>query len=80
MQTQQLHADERVVALRVIHRGEEYGLSLVTVKGVDVTIEPFERETAGTTFHSGTIVVLRQGAQTATDWHRPGDRPLLLRR
>ncbi len=63
---------ERILARRVIHRGEVYGLSLVTISGNEVTVEPFTHETANTTFYSGTLRILRAGYRTLNDWHRPG--------
>lgn len=70
---------ESIVARRVIHRGIEYGLSLVVVRGTSVSVTPFERETASTTFHSGTLRILRRGAYANDDWHRDGDSPMLVR-
>lgn len=80
MQIRQTEAyNESVVALKVIHRGDTYGLSLIEVRGTSVIVKPFERETPSTTFYSGTIRVLRENAETPIDWHRDGDRPILIR-
>lgn len=80
MQTQRTEAySESVVARKVIHRGATYGLSLVKVRGESVTVTPFDHETAATTFHSGTLRILRQDATAPDHWHRDGDIPLLVR-
>ncbi|MDO4320481.1 MAG: hypothetical protein Q4C34_07885 [Bacteroidales bacterium] len=66
----------RYLARKVLHRGQEFGLSLVEIDDTDVRISPFERETASTTYVDGTIVVVRSGGGDR-DWHRPGDIPEL---
>ena len=48
-------------------------MSLVTISGNEVTVEPFTHETANTTFYNGTLRILRVGYRTLNDWHRPGD-------
>lgn len=68
-----------VVSHKVIHRGVTYGLSLIEVRGTSVIVKPFERETPSTTFHSGTIRILRANATSSSDWHRDGDVPILLK-
>lgn len=63
----------RYLARRVLHRGREYGLSLVEIDGTEVHVLPFAGETHSTVFVDGTLVVLRAGAVGPRDWHRPGD-------
>lgn len=53
---------ERYLAHRIIWRGKEYKMSVVTLcrlsdGTVEVSVKPFEGETAATSFHSGTITV-----------------------
>lgn len=53
---------ERYLAHRIIWRGKEYKMSVVTLRRlsdgtVEVSVTPFEGETAATSFHSGTITV-----------------------
>lgn len=65
--------DDTILARRVLHRGQEYGLSLVSFDGSNICIRPFERETAKTVYCPGT---LRIGGTAPGDWHRKGDRPV----
>lgn len=48
----------KILARRVIYEGREYGLTLVEVCGGNVTLTPFERETAATVYYSGTLRIL----------------------
>lgn len=52
----------RLLARRVEHHGTVYELSLVEARPGDdglwhVSVSPFERETASTPYHSGTVKV-----------------------
>ncbi|MDE6287804.1 MAG: hypothetical protein K2M00_03340 [Muribaculaceae bacterium] len=58
---------KKILARRVIHRGREYGLSLVEINGCDVKVSPFEAETASTVYYNGTLRILCDG-----------DKPLLI--
>ncbi len=69
---------KRILARRVIHRGQEYGLSLVKIEDNDVAVSPFESETPSTIYYNGTLRILRQGATANEDWHRQGDLPLII--
>lgn len=52
----------RILAHTIIYRGKTYRLSVADIwhdeKGWHVAITPFERETPGTIFRSGTIEIL----------------------
>lgn len=65
---------KRYLARKVLHRGIEYGLSLVEIDGTEVIVSPFDHETASTVYVDGTIVIVRSGGGPR-DWHRPGDTP-----
>lgn len=67
---------KRYLARRVLHRGREYGLSVIEIDACDVRVSPFERETASTAFVAGTVVIIRAGGGPR-DWHRHGDLPEL---
>lgn len=46
-----------VLARMVVYRGVCYPMSIVSIAGGSVSIAPFERETARTVFHPGTVTV-----------------------
>jgi hypothetical protein len=56
MPTTQLLQD-KILARRVMLDGKSYGLSIVTICGDQVKIEPFEREVHSTRFVDGTLVI-----------------------
>ncbi len=72
------HNRECILARRVIHRGEIFGLSLIEIDGSEVVVSPFERETANTRFESRTVRILREGYKSDSDWHENGMNPILI--
>ncbi len=76
--TQNSKPIDRILARKVVHRGLEYGLSLIEIFTDDVSIEPFEAETHSTRFVDGTIRILRSGYTGPTDWYCSGDRPVVV--
>lgn len=52
----------RLLAHRVVHMGQLYGLSIVDITGDDVVVEAFSVETAGTAFVDGTVYMLAEGS------------------
>ena len=60
---------KRILAHHIILNGERFGLSVAEIsrdgKGLwSVKVSPFERETAGTVFHSGTVVITEHDDRT----------------
>lgn len=68
-----------LLARRVDHGGHMYSLSLITIVRSDdgmwnVSIEPFERETAATPYHSGTAMI-RNGSNPELNFEGPSPLP-----
>lgn len=71
---------QRILARRVVLAGKEYPLTLVSVSRNDqgqhtVTLTPFERETANTVYHPGTLTI---ASADGSDWHDGGSQPPVL--
>lgn len=51
----------RALAHRVLHRGVVHRLAVVDISGSEITVAPFDAETASTPFVDGTVVVAARG-------------------
>lgn len=72
------HDIRKILVRSVVHRGIEYGLSVVTVGDTDVTIEPFVHETAATVFYPGRLRIVARDNDGTTHWHQPGEKPVII--
>lgn len=64
--------EARFLVRHVVWQGRECGLSLLQWRGAEITVTPFERETAGTVFLSGRVTIMRRGATAPDDLWTPG--------